>query len=1221
MKETWDNSQNNNKLDIAVIGMSGVFPQAADIDEFWENISKGKESIQFLSKENLKEKGVPSEILNHPNYVNAASIISNSENFDAEFFGINPNEATAMDPQHRIFLECCWTLFENSGYDPEQFDGSISVFAGLAMNTYIQIIGRNRNFMDTISNEQLMIGNDKDFLNTLVSYKLNLKGPSVNVNTACSTSLVAIHLARQSLLLGESDMAVAGGVSILPANSSGYLYKEQGMQSPDGHCRAFDAQARGTIWGDGAGVVLLKRLKNAIDDRDHIYAIIKGSAINNDGSLKVGFTAPSIEGQSQVICEALAVSGLSAEQINYVETHGTGTELGDPIEIAALTQAFRESTDKRRFCPIGSVKTNIGHLNAASGIAGFIKTVLALQHKKLPPHLHFQTPNPKIDFNNSPFYVNSELAEWQNGNGPLRAGISSLGLGGTNAHVIVEDASLFKKNTLQPVHMEGDALLILSARSLQALDSMTDNLARYLEHNENLSLRDVSYTLACGRRSFLHRRALRCKSIKEAVKILKERNPGFLFDDNSFLKNEQLIKDNTIDNQLLISWLKGKNVDWSSMFREPLPFRVPLPTYCFERKRFWVDPLPEKDNSGTTDDESKFFKKKDEMADWFYLPLWKPSPLGINAKIKTSKIRMIFIDKYQLGESIAHQLSIHGDTVIKIVIGKNFVRHDESNFELNPADFKGYDTLLKELKNKGLWPDSIIYLWGIEVVDTQYHPDDFNSLVMSQNNGFFNILDLSKSINKQIADKKIEYIVFTNNVFEVVGTEDICAPGSTLLGFCMVLNQEYNNVNCRVIDIPFSKVETLNDNNFIDALISEIQNKTPQPVCAYRNNKRFVRYYDPLRVESDAPRFRTIKKNGNYLVYSGLEGIGFLISQHLQKQGAKLIILEEEDFPQEILWDQWISEHGNNDPMSKRIINAIQFKKEGAEYIGSITDQPGKNPLIKALANIEKKLGKIDGIIHAPGASNAKRVMPMSDVTPLIWQEHFKTVFYSMIVIDKLFKNKMLDFKIMLNSLGSVLGGTGFINITTVSNYVKAYAYKQKCLGEQPWTIQCWDSWIIEWGQVKELMPASVFNRVVPSILTDQEGIQCFEHSFSIKDAIEYVISATNLTDRYRRWIINLNSSQESNFTQKQRRPDLTEKYIAPQTQIEKDLEKIFSDLLGITNIGINDDFYEIGGHSLLGISLVNELRKKFSIETTLYSFMQGRTIKALAQYIIKSKA
>ena len=509
-------------LSIAIVGMAGRFPGAADVEQFWQNLRQGVESIRFFDEAELEASlgGRPDPA--DPDFVRAGGVLEDVDRFDAGFFDFNPREAEITDPQQRLFLECCWEALERAGCDPATFPGGIGVFAGAGMNTYfLNNVLAHPELFRTVAPFQLLIGADKDYLAPRVSYKLNLRGPSISVQTACSTSLVAVHLACQSLLDYQSDLALAGGVSVRVPQKGGYRYTEGGIYSPDGHCRAFDRDAGGTVTGSGAGVVVLKRLDDALADGDSVLAVIRGTAVNNDGAAKVGFTAPSVEGQVAVISEALSAAGIPAESIGYVEAHGTGTLLGDPIEVTALTRAFGLGPDRPRSCALGSVKTNIGHLDTASGVAGLIKTVLALRARALPPSLHFQAPNPEIDFDAGPFYVNTALSEWPADGTPRRAGVSSFGIGGTNAHAIVEEApEPAPSGPSRPWQ-----LLLLSARTPTALEAATDNLARHLEEQAEQPLADVAFTAQVGRRVFEHRRALVCESREDAAAALRARDP------------------------------------------------------------------------------------------------------------------------------------------------------------------------------------------------------------------------------------------------------------------------------------------------------------------------------------------------------------------------------------------------------------------------------------------------------------------------------------------------------------------------------------------------------------------------------------------------------------------------------------------------------------------------------------------------------------------------
>jgi acyl transferase domain-containing protein/aryl carrier-like protein len=521
-----DSSRSGDLSGIAVIGLACRFPGASTAEEFWRNLRGGVETIRTLSDDDLRSAGVPEALANAPGYVRASSYVDDLEMFDAAFFDINPREAEILDPQQRLYLECAWEAFESAGYDCRTFPGRIGVYAGSRISDYfLYHLLLNPAVIETVGPLQIQFGNDKDYLATFTSYKLNLRGPSVSVQTACSSSLVGVHFACESLLSGECDLAIAGGVSVhLPAKA-GYPFQPGGLLSPDGHCRSFDARAAGTVFGSGVGIVVLRRLKDAMSAGDNVRAVIRGSAINNDGSLKVGFTAPSEEGQAGVITEAMAVAGVEPDEISYVEAHGSGTPIGDPIEIAALSRAFRQKTARKGFCWIGSVKSNVGHLESASGAAGIIKTVLALENGALPPSLHFETPNPQIDFTNSPFAVNTELRAWGGDGHPRVAGVSSFGLGGTNSHVILQEAPEPAPSGLSRPWQ----ILLLSARSDSALRAAARRLHDHLRQNPASSLPDAAFTLQTGRHAFEHRQAVLCQGVDEALRALESLDPNRVF--------------------------------------------------------------------------------------------------------------------------------------------------------------------------------------------------------------------------------------------------------------------------------------------------------------------------------------------------------------------------------------------------------------------------------------------------------------------------------------------------------------------------------------------------------------------------------------------------------------------------------------------------------------------------------------------------------------------
>ncbi|GAA0717915.1 amino acid adenylation domain-containing protein [Dokdonella soli] len=506
---------------IAIIAMAGRFPGAADVETFWRNLCDGQESITFFAPDQI-DPGVPRELRDDPAYVRARGVLDGVEDFDAAFFGITPREADLMDPQQRIFLELCWECLERAGHVPDAHAEPVGVFAGMYNATYWQRhVSQHPELVEKLGEFQVMLGNEKDYIATRVAHKLNLTGPAISVHTACSTSLVAICQAADALRAGQCAMALAGGASLTCPPRSGYLYQDGAMLSPDGHTRAFAADAQGTLFSDGAAVVLLKRLADALADGDPVYAVVRGGAVNNDGGVKASFTAPSSAGQAAVIAMALDAAGVDARSISYVEAHGTATPLGDPIEIEGLTTAFRRSTNATGFCAIGSLKSNVGHLVIAAGAAGVIKTAFALAERRLPPTLHVGATNPVIDFAHSPFVVNRELREWRDDTGPLRAGVSSFGVGGTNAHVILEQAP----SSVVSEPAAGPQLLPLSARTPRALAAAAQRLGAHLAAEPGINLADVAWTLAHGRKAFAQRTAIVAADVEDAIRQLGEAGP------------------------------------------------------------------------------------------------------------------------------------------------------------------------------------------------------------------------------------------------------------------------------------------------------------------------------------------------------------------------------------------------------------------------------------------------------------------------------------------------------------------------------------------------------------------------------------------------------------------------------------------------------------------------------------------------------------------------
>ncbi len=1026
--------------DIAVIGLSARLPGASDINKFWDNLCNGVESITNFSDEEIIKEGVEPELLNNPHYVKAWGVLEDVDKFDAKFFGYNPREANILDPQQRIFLEEAWKALEISGYVPEKFNGLIGIYASVGMNTYTQSMPDSSGPKNVANSYQIMINNDKDFLATRVAYKLNLEGPGITVQTACSSSLVAVHLACRSLMDRECDIALAGGVSVRLPQKTGYIYQEGMILSPDGHCRAFDENAKGTVGGNGAGVVVLKRLKDAIMDGDTIDAVIKGSAINNDGAMKIGYTAPRVEGQAKVIKEAYLRAGVSPETITYIETHGTGTPLGDPIEVEALKQAFDE-IQSRQFCAIGSVKTNVGHLDSAAGVTGLIKTVLALKNKTIPPSLNHTKPNHKIDFENSPFFVNTSIRNWKEyNNSTLRAGVSSFGIGGTNAHLVLEEAPAVEKQHIK----QKKHLIVLSAKTDTALKSMAENLSHFLKENPEIKMGNVAYTLQVGRKEFEKRFAFICKTCEEAIQILESEIP---INDKSTSEifDQNILNEYTLE-QIAHFWVAGEKIDWYKLNEGLSKKRIPLPTYPFERQTYWVPKNEQKVSIIKQEKESV----RNKLEDWFYYPVWKQS-VNIpyyQASEDIKKTCLVLMTDNDFSKKFAGTLKETGSDVIMVFAGPTYSRISKNAYVINPDEQSDYGLLFSELDKSGKIPDIIVNHLGI-----------YNS-PLSVDNGkriFYSMVFIAQNIGKRNWNKPINIKVFTNNMYRIFGEQDLSPEKALALGPSKVIPREYPNVKSACIDFILSETVGSNGTNLMNMLISEIYSEESDSIVAYRGNERWIQDFDKTELSTKNKPAISLKKGGVYLITGGLGGIGLTLAEYLAHDfQAKLVLTSRSQFPDLELWDKWLENHELNDSTSIKIHQLKNLLSLGSELLIIQMDVTDISQVTEARKQAEEKFGRVDGLIHAAGNPGGGMIQMKSiDFAERV----LKPKVNGTINLCSVFKEIAPDFFIFCSSLNALTGGFGQVDYSSANAFMDAYAVANDHQGRTRFVSIDWDRW------------------------------------------------------------------------------------------------------------------------------------------------------------------
>ncbi len=1506
--------------EIAVVGMAGRFPGAGSVEAFWRNLVEGVESVTQFTDEQLRAAGVDPALIADPHYVKAGAILDGIDQFDAAFFGFPPREAETMDPQHRLFLECAWEALEDAACDPETFRGLIGVFAGSGFCRYLlQNLGTNPEVMRGLGDLQIAIGNERDSLTSKVSYKLNLRGPSLAVQTFCSTSLVAIHLACQSLINYECDAALAGGVALDLPQEKGYLYTPGSILAPDGHCRTFDARAQGSIMGNGVAIVTLKRLEDALADRDAVRAVIRGSAVNNDGVQKVGYTAPGLDGQAAVIVEALGSAGVEPSTISYIEAHGTATPLGDSVELSALRKAF-QPVRKRRVCALGSAKTNIGHLDRAAGVAGLIKTVLALQHRVLPPSLHFESAGEEAGLDDSPFYVNTQLAAWDGGGGPLRAGVSSFGVGGTNAHVVLEEAP--------PVEPSSPSrpwqLLILSAKSANALEQAGSRLADHLRRHPGLPLADVAWTLQTGRAAFNHRRAVVCSGAEDAAaaletvdprrvlssheerrdrpvtflfpgvgdhypgmarglyeaepvfrqevdracellrpelgldlrevlwparseapatggeidlrrmlgrgapeadaaavflrqtwlaqpavfvvehalarlwmewgiqpaavlgyslgeyvaaclagvfsledaltlvarraRMIQELPPGAMlgvplseaesrrrltpglslaavigpsfaviagpveevdalesgltaegiscrrlptthafhspmmapiaerfgrlvagarlhpprlpyvsnvtgtwiqpqeatdpaywvrhlletvrFGDGlqalaaepgrvllevgpgqslSSMARQQEGMDavalpslrSAFERQddvpyLLTSlaklWLAGVRPDWQALYCGEERRRVPLPTYSFQRKRYWVEP-----GQGGLLPGAAFTGKKADLADWFYLPAWRPTPRPAPPLETSAEPWLVFAPEEGLGDLLVGRLQARG-RVVTVAPGERFERSGPDSFVLDPLAAEGYARLLDELGDP---PRRIAHLWSAGPV-TEVGPAVFDA---TQAMGFTGLLLLAQALGRAGSPAPIRLVVVSSGVFRVTGAETLAPERATLAGPCRVIPQEYLHITCQQVDVDMPeagwRVERL-----ADRLVAELESAAADLTVAWRGDDRWVHEYLSVPLQGAPERRPLLREGGVYLITGGLGGVGQILAEHLARRWrARLVLLGRSTVPPR---ERWAELAGGDGPEAPRLRRLLELEAAGAEVMVLSADVADETALRAALAQARERFGALHGVVHAAGLSDERGFRTISETSPAECEWQFRPKVRGLYALEAALRGEDLDFALLFSSVAAVLGGLGFYAYTAANAFLDAAVHRLRAASRFPWISVNWDSWPSRDDQY-----AVVGGTVAGFTMTREEGGEAFERVLTDAAGPQIVHSTGDLQARIDQWV-KLEASRASVAKAagpRHERPDLASRYVPPADETQGAVAEIWQDLLGVEPIGVHDDFFELGGHSLLATQLFSRLRGALGVDLPLRSVFEAPTVAGLAGLVDAARA
>jgi polyketide synthase PksJ len=1003
--------QRTHRGDVAVIGMSGRFPGAANVDDLWANLAAGSECIRFFTQAELAAQGVPETLRTRPDYVPAHGYLEGVDLFDAPFFGYTPKEAALIDPQQRLFLEEAWHALENAGCDPARHPGDIAVFGGMGLSLYLldnlgPLMQRPERGAEAFA---ISLANDKDFITTRVSYKLDLRGPSVNVNTACSTSLVAIHMAAEALLRGECDVALAGGVTLSLPPVSGYLFQPGGIASPDGHCRAFADDAAGTVGGSGVGVVVLKRLEQALADGDTIHAVIKGSAINNDGADKVGFTAPGVNRQRDVIRAALDGAGVSAASIQYLEAHGTGTPMGDPIEIQALSEAFAPDRPAPQTCFVGSIKSNLGHLDTAAGVAGFIKTVLALEHGQIPPTLHCERSSAKIGFERTPFRVAQKLVPWPS-NGRRRAGVSSFGIGGTNAHVVLEEAPAAGE---QPPPRQDLWCLPLSARTEKSLLASAANLARHLDQHPALDAVDLWFTLSEGRRRFPVRAVVLAPSRTEAAAALRALSPSDLYfadreaeilSGNGHPQTKPLATGVKCEGAVAFAqaWLTGETSEASALMPPGPHRRIPLPTYVFDHQVCWVDPPKRASDEEPTEKDAP---AKLPVGDWFYFPAWERLPAR---RAETASKGPIVV--------------VHDGSVIELR-WLDALRSAGMQFTACLGG-EGLEGALAALARRQTIPAQAWHLatLGFATGGPAEYAQRLDALLS----------DL-RALAAAWRGQPSKLLLLTP---QAGGPDAAADPNFAYLdAVCAVMPHEYGSIAVKVLRVDPAALDAAS----LSAVRSVAGLTDGARSLALWRGKLWQRTFSKLPAGSSNRGAARLRPEGVYLITGGLGGLGLAVAGYLARTCKARLVL--------------VSRH-EPEVTHRQAISAMEA--EGARVRTAALDIADAAALRALLDDVCAHWGPLDGVIHAAGIAGGSLVARthLAEIEPVLRAKVAGTE-----ALAAALQGREPPFVILCSSLTASLGGAGQSAYAAANAWLDAFATAQSVGKPGVWTSVEWDSW------------------------------------------------------------------------------------------------------------------------------------------------------------------
>ena len=1175
---------------IAIIGYSARLPGAANAEALWEMTSQGRSGLQTTSTAEL-EQNLDRQLIQDPYFKNIGGGPADFKNFDARFFGFSPKEAGLLCPQIRKSLEYAWLALEHAGYSPDAMTQPVGAYIASSLSSYFTE-NLSSNFQKASDGEkhQMIFLNESDFLSTRLAYHFNWQGPAFTIKCGCSSSLVAIHEACKALLHYDCDIALSGGIAIKPRYHYGYLYEQDGILSQDGRCCPFSNDASGTVFANGAAFVLLKRYEDALNDGDTIHAIIRASAVTNDGNNKAGYMAPSVSGQTQVMQRVLGYAELAPQDISYVEAHGTGTEIGDPIEFKGLLETYAEC--EKDSIALRSVKANIGHLDAASGAAALIKVMMDLKNQTISPNFNFKEANPKLDLGAAPFQFSTNAMPWAAKQNGRLAVISSFGIGGTNAALILEEANQ-SETSMAAANQNAQWFIPLSAKTKDSLWAMKTALSEYLKNTPNISLADLAYTLTLGRSHFEYRLGVLASDQQLLINALDGVTQSAISKTNESseinVDRELLYQAESLQKQ----YMQGARINNLNTTLAEFK-RISLPGYHFAEETHWIYPNVQEN------------KKIDDVAKWFYLPYWKREQIPAKLPSLHEKQVLLFKENTSFSQTLKAELIARGAVVTTVEPGNSFAQRNADEYVINLESKEDYVHLFSSLEAKGAYPHLVFHAFTLGTLSKDFTP--------SQYSGLYSLLFLTQASVQGNKEPDFTLFILTNHMANVSGCESVDPNKATLLGIAQVLPKEHEKVRCHLIDLELHTPTS----SIVDNVLMELGNPNSSEI-ALRGLSRYVKDYARTELhESKLGEFK-IGQGKNYLVIGGLGNFGLELSEFIGAiHQGKVFLSTRMQFPERCAWNEWITSKPEHS-ITEKIKALLHIEQKGTQVQVVTLDITDKNSLLHAKQKIEQQFGPLSGVVHAAGIVESGMIQ-QKEIASL--EEVFQAKVYGTQNVCDVFLQEKLDFLFLCSSMNSIIGGLGQIDNTAANAFVDAYA--EYCMNQGHTHVLA-----INWGAVNEArarnysaLPqfAELSREHIKNKMTLHEIFDVYKRLFSTRLGPRVVVSTLDFNQVIENWSrVGSLTSLIQTKVQKRSRHDVTQgNFALPQNALEEEIAMLWQELLGIDQVGLDDDFFDLGGHSLVAIQFIGQLTKRYPIKMHAMSIYEYTSVKEFSAYVGK---